>query len=121
MVTTNPRTTPPPLRVVTDPLAEIVRDMGELFRLHTASLNARIKALEERVQDLEGHAEHGSDETCGICVFDEPETVGPEAYGQIKTADFEAACRNPHCKDGITPGEDVIEIDEGMYVHEYCH
>jgi len=102
-----------------DPLAAIVRDMGELFRQHTANLSAKIKALEERVQDLEGHVEHGPDGTCGVCT---PETVGPAVYGQIiTTADFEGECQNPHCTDRITPGDDVIEIDEGMYVHEYCH
>lgn len=121
MVTYSPRTTPP-LREG-DPLAEIVRDMGELFRQHSASLGAKIRKLEERVQDLEGHAEHGPAGTCGVCAPDdgEPETVGADVYGLIKTADFEGQCHNPHCTDRITPGDDVIEIDEGMYVHEYCH
>lgn len=112
------RTSPPK----DDRLAEIVRDMGELFRQHTATLNAKIRDLEERVTDLEGHAEHGPDSTCGICApEDEPETVGANEYGLIQTADFEGDCHNPHCGDKITPGQEVIEIDEGMYVHDYCH
>jgi hypothetical protein len=111
-----------------DQLAEIVRDMGELFRQHVACLSGKIKALDERIQeleerceDLEGHAEHGTDVTCGMCApDDEPETVGADVYGSIKTADFAGTCVNPHCWAAINPGDQVIEVDEGKHVHDYC-
>jgi len=110
----------PPLRV-SDPLAEIVRDMGELMRQYVASLNEKIRTLEERVTDLEGHAEHAPAETCGICApDDEPETVGADAYARVNTADSETTCQNPHCGEPINPGDSVIKVGEGMYVHDYC-
>lgn len=109
-------TIPPPRE--NDRLAEIVRDMGELFRQHVSALTSKIRVLEERVCDLEGHAEHGPEATCGVCT---PETVGDGEYGPIQVADFEGDCQNPHCTEKIiTPGTSVIKVDEGMYVHDYC-
>lgn len=103
-----------------DRLAEIVHDMGELFRQHVASLSGKIKALEERVQDLEGHAEHGTDTTCGICVpDDEPETVGADEYGSgvIAISDFDGWCT---CTGQIRPGDEVRYL-EGKWVHRDCN
>lgn len=118
-------TTPiPPKRASVEDLAIIFRELAETLRVirsacvqQTETLRARITELEERVQDLEGHAEHGPDGTCGVC---SPETVGADAYGQIITSDRETTCRNPHCGEPINPGDSVITVDEGMYVHDYC-
>lgn len=104
-----------------DKLTEIVRDMGELFRQHAAFLSGRIKELEERVQDLEGHAEHDADTTCGICVpDDEPETVGADEYGSgdIAISDFDGWC--PTCNGRIYPGDEVRHL-EGKWIHRDCN
>lgn len=91
-------------------LAEIVRDMGELFRTHVAQQNERIRELSERVQDLEGHAEHGPDGECGIC---SPETVGADEYGTsaVAISDFTGDCEE--CDDKITPGQEIVALGRG--------
>jgi hypothetical protein len=113
-----------------DQLAEIVHDMGELFRQHVASLSGRIKALDERVheleercEDLEGHAEHGTDATCGICVPDvEPETVSADEYGSgvIAISDFYGPCGFEPCQKKIEYGDEVRYL-EGKWVHRDCN
>lgn len=88
-------------------LAEIVRDMGELFRTHVAQQNERIRELSDRVQDLEGHAEHGPDEECGICA---PETVGADEYGtgDVAISDFTGECSS--CDEKIKPGNEIVAL-----------
>lgn len=114
----------PPKRASLEDLTEILRELAETVRAirsacvqQTVILSARVTELEERVQDLEGHAEHGPDGECGVCA---PETVGRDKYGDLTTADSESKCRNPHCGEPINAGDDVITVGEGMYVHDYC-
>ncbi len=95
-------------------LAEIVRDMGELFRTHVAQQNEKIRALETRVLDLEGHAEHGPAETCGFCAPDDaPETVGADEYGtgDVAISDFTGECEE--CDDKIKPGDEIVALGWG--------
>ncbi len=99
-------------------LAEIVRDMGELFRTHVEQQNKRIRELTDRVQDLEGHAEHGPDGECGVCAPDGPETVGADEYGtrDIVISDFEDRCL---CSNPIMFGDELVQ-KEGKWFHREC-
>lgn len=95
-----------------DQLAEIVRDMGELFRQHVASLSGKIKALEERVHELEEHAEH------------KPKTVGADEYGSgdVAISDFESECSYPICFTPIVPGDAIVRTGTGHSGHnEWRH
>jgi hypothetical protein len=105
-----------------DELKNIIIRFGEMFREHVSGYNATIKELTERVEDLEGHAEHGSDGTCGICLPEEdsPETVGAPEYGDLIVADFDGECADPFCDDKIIPGDEVVAVAEGKFLHEQC-
>lgn len=99
-------------------LAQIVSEMGELFRSHMKIMGARIAALEERVQDLEGHAEHGPSGSCGVCA---PETVGAESYatGEIAISDFTTECDSSMCPQMISPGQEIVLTTMG-WRHRDC-
>jgi hypothetical protein len=102
-------------------LADIVRDLGELVRAHIAQLNEKIDRLEERVLDLEGHAEHGRDGECGMCV---PETVGADEYGtsDVAISDFTGECESndPACDGKIFLGEEIVKTACG-WRHRDCN
>lgn len=101
---------------------DVVRRLGEMFREHMIGYADKIKELTDRIEDLEGHAEHGPAGTCGICdpEDDEPETVSAGEYGSIITADFDGECAHPFCDDVIMPGDEVQIMDEGKFIHDQC-
>lgn len=103
-------------------LRDIVLRLGDMFREHMTAYETKIKELTDRIDDLEGHAEHGPDGTCGVCTppDDDPETVGAGEYGTEIVADFDAPCADPFCDDKIIPGDDVVIIGEGKFLHDYC-
>jgi hypothetical protein len=106
-----------------DEMKNIVIRFGEMLREHITGYRETIKELRERIEDLEGHAEHGPDGTCGVCLPEEdsPETVGAPAYGEIVTVDFEEPCAHPFCGTQILPGDEAVYMDEGKWVHDHCY
>jgi len=105
-----------------DEMKNIVLRFGEMFREHLQAYAEKIKELQDRIEDLEGHAEHGPDGTCGVCTpdDDDTETVGAGEYGDLIVADFEDECADPFCDDKIIPGDEVVIISEGKFLHEQC-
>jgi len=103
-------------------LRDIVLRLGDMFREHMNAYQVKIQELTDRIEDLEGHAEHGTDGTCGVCTppDDEPETVSAGEYGSIITADFDGVCAHPFCGDVIMPGDEVQIMDEGKFIHDHC-
>lgn len=103
-------------------LADVVYRFGEMFREHMNAYQETIKELKERIEDLEGHAEHGPGTTCGVCCppDDCPETVGADVYAEIISSDFEGECANANCGLPILPGDEIIRVDEEKWVHDDC-
>lgn len=115
--------TPIPNRDQTNDLAGLVADGFELIRQRFAAQNETIRALTERVQDLEGHVEHGPDGTCGVCdpEPDDAKTVGADEYGSdVVIADFVDDCAAaPDCTVLIKPGHEIVNTHEG-WRHRDC-
>lgn len=105
-----------PDRPTGDGLTAVVTRLVEMFTDHVESHREKVRELTERIEDLEGHIEHGPDGSCGMCT----ETVGADEYGQIITADFESECANYICRVAILPGDEIVEVYEGTYVHDHC-
>lgn len=105
-----------------DEIKDIVLRFGEMMREHVTGYHETIKELRERIEDLEGHAEHGPAGTCGVCVPEEdsPETVGAREYGSVTVSGFEGECADPFCDDKIIPGDDIVNVSEGKFLHEQC-
>lgn len=97
-----------------------VGELANLVTEHVARTKEAITRLEDRIIDLEGHAEHGPAGTCGVCA-PEPETVGADVYvlSTVRLADFEGECGDPFCSTSIRHGDDVIQR-QGKWVHNDC-
>jgi len=107
-----------------DGIKDFVLRFGAMLREHLISYQDTIKELRDRIEDLEGHAEHGTNGTCGVCdppEEDSPETVGAPEYGVIVTVDFTELCAHPFCGTEILPGDDAVYMDEGKWVHDHCY
>lgn len=103
-----------------DQLTGILQELGQLLRKQSAKirdLEEQLSDMHDRIEDLEGHAEHDGNGTCGVC---SPETVGPDVYAPVQIATTEGSCQNPHCADMIKIGDMVIKVDEGTFIHDYC-
>lgn len=107
--------------------------VGELAKLvteHVAKTREAITRLEDRIIDLEGHAEHGPDGTCGVCA-PEPETVSADTYSvdrifsddtDVRWASAEMECSHPTCFDHIMPGHAIVSAGPGHSGHnEWRH
>lgn len=99
-------------------VSDLMQRLTECVREHAQMTNAKIKTLEDRITDLEGHAEHGPDGECGVCA---PETVGPEEYVQgVAVSEFTGWCAGETCWENIVPGDQIVQNEQGMWVHNDC-
>lgn len=99
---------------------EIMTSRNRELALAIAKADRRIKELNDRVEDLEGHAEHGPDGTCGVCAAegsdDGPETVSADEYA---TSDFNGYCAGLGCTNMINVGDSIVQTKRG-WKHRDC-